>query len=68
MSLALILQILEALANTIAEVAPLVAQGRTVLSQSDAAAVHAALAKAEASTAALRPQVDAALAAAAAKG
>jgi hypothetical protein len=68
MPITLIIQILEALANTLGAVAPLIAQGRQVLSQSDAAAVHAALEKAESSTAALRPQVDAALAAAAAKG
>ena len=66
MSVTLILQILEALASTVTQLAPLFGEGQAVLSQTDAAAVHAALAKAEASTAALRPQVDAALAAAAA--
>jgi len=65
MTIALIIQILEALANTLGAVGPLIAEGRQVLSQDDAAAVHAALLRAEASTAALRPQVDAALAAAA---
>lgn len=35
--------------------------GRVVLSETDAAAVHAALMQAEAATAALRPLVDAAL-------
>ena len=64
MSVTLIIQILEALAGTVAEVAPLFAQGEAVLSQDDAAAIHAALAKAQAATAAPRPSVDAALAAA----
>ena len=61
MSVTLIIQLLEALAVTVAEVTPLFAQGRSVLSESDASAIHAALAKAQAATAALRPQVDAAL-------
>jgi hypothetical protein len=61
MSVTLIIQILEALAGTVAEVTPLFAQGQSVLSESDAGAIHAALAKAQAATAALRPQVDAAL-------
>lgn len=65
MSAALIIQILEALAATVAEIAPLVAQGQSVLAQSDAVQIRAALAKAQAATAALSPQVDAALAAAA---
>jgi hypothetical protein len=65
MSVTLIIQILEALAGTVAEVVPLFAQGEDVLGESDASAIHAALAKAEAATAALRPQVDAALDAAA---
>lgn len=42
--------------------------GRVVLSETDAKAVHDALAKAQAATANLRPLVDAALAAAAARG
>ena len=65
MSVTLIIQLIEALAGTIAEVAPLFTQGESVLSQSDASTIHAALTKAQAATAALRPQVDAALAAAA---
>ncbi len=65
MSVTLIIQILEALANIASQIVPLFAQGQSVLSETDAASVHAALAKAEAATATLRPQVDAALAAAA---
>ena len=65
MSLTLIIQILEALAATAGELAPLLAQGQSTLAQGDAAQIHAALVKAEAATMALRPQVDAALAAAA---
>lgn len=68
MPVALIIQILEALANIVAQVVPLVTQGQAVLSQTDAAAIQAALQKAEAATALLRPQVDAALDAAAAQG
>jgi len=64
MSVALIVRILEALAAAVGEIAPLVAQGRSVLAQSDAQQIHAALAKAQAATAALKPQVDAALEAA----
>ena len=62
MSATLIIQILEALANLASQIAPLFAEGKAVLSETDAAAVHAALAKAEQATATLRPQVDAALA------
>jgi hypothetical protein len=65
MTVTLIVQILEALGNAIGQLVPLFGQGQAVLSETDAAAVHAALAKAEAATAALRPQVDAALAKAA---
>jgi hypothetical protein len=65
MTITLIIQILEALANIVSQIAPLVAEGKAVLSETDAGAVHAALTKAEAATATLRPQVDAALAAAA---
>ncbi len=65
MSVTLIVQILESLASALGQIAPLVAEGQAVLSLDDAAQVHAALTKAEASTAALRPQVDAALDAAA---
>lgn len=63
----LIAQILEALANVATEGMALYQQGQTVMSETDAAAIHAALLKAEAATAALRPQVDAALDAAAKK-
>jgi hypothetical protein len=61
MNIALIIQILEALANIIGQIAPLVSEGKDVLSETDASAVHAALARAESATATLRPQVDAAL-------
>jgi hypothetical protein len=67
MSITLIIQLIEALASSVAQIAPLFGEGQAVLSQSDASAVHAALLKAEQATAALRPQVDAALAAAAAQ-
>jgi hypothetical protein len=65
MSVTLIIQILEALASIVAQVAPLFAEGKDVLTETDAGAVHAALIKAEQATATLRPQVDAALAQAA---
>lgn len=65
MSVTLIIQILQTLAGTLAQLGPLLAQGQSVLSLDDAGAVHAALANAEQATAALRPQVDAALDAAA---
>ncbi|HWA03027.1 MAG TPA: hypothetical protein VG819_05795 [Rhizomicrobium sp.] len=61
MNPALIIQILEALANIAAQIVPLFAEGKGVLDQTDASAVHAALCKAEAATADLRPRVDAAL-------
>jgi hypothetical protein len=67
MTVTLIIHILEALANVVSQIAPLVAEGKSVLSETDAGAVHSALAKAEAATATLRPQVDAALQSAAAK-
>jgi hypothetical protein len=67
MPVALIIQILEALASIIGQIMPLITQGEAVLSQTDAQAIHDALAKAEAATATLRPQVDAALTAAAAQ-
>ncbi len=66
MTVTLIVQILEALGNALGQLAPLFDEGKSVLSETDAAAVHAALTKAEAATAVLRPQVDAALAKAAA--
>ena len=65
MSLTLIVQILEALAAALGQIGPLLADGKTVLSLESAQAVHAALARAETATALLRPQVDAALDAAA---
>jgi len=65
MSATFIVQILQALAGTLAQLGPLLAQGQAILSLEDASAVHAALAQAEQQTAALRPQVDAALDAAA---
>ena len=61
MTVTLIIQILEALANIVSQIAPLVTEGKEVLSETDAGAVHSALTKAEAATAALRPQVDAAI-------
>ena len=67
MPVTLIIQILEALASTVSQIAPLFEQGKSIVSLDDVTAVHAALARAEASTAALRPQVDAALDAAARK-
>ncbi len=67
MTATLVIQILEALAAALGQIAPLFAQGQAVLSLDDATAVHAALTKAEASTAALRLQVDAALDAAASR-
>lgn len=65
MSVTLVIQILEALANAAAQIVPLFEEGKAVLSETDANAVHAALTKAESATATLRPQVDAALAEAA---
>lgn len=65
MTASLIVELLEAFAGTLAQLAPLLAQGQLILSLDDAAAVHAALTKAEQSSAALRPQIDAALTAAA---
>ncbi len=61
MTVTLIIQILEALANIVSQIAPLVSEGKDVLSETDAGAVHTALTKAELATATLRPQVDAAL-------
>jgi hypothetical protein len=63
----LAVQVLQALAAAATAIAPLVQQGAAVMSQTDAKAVHDALTQAEAATAALRPQVDAALQAAAQK-
>lgn len=61
----LLVQLVEALAAVVSEGVGLFQQGQAVLSETDAAAIHAALLKAEAATASLRPQVDAALEAAA---
>ena len=60
-----IISFLETLAETLTRIVPLVSEGRAVLGASDAGAVHDALAKAEAATATLRSEVDAALAEAA---
>ncbi|HWA91800.1 MAG TPA: hypothetical protein VG889_17310 [Rhizomicrobium sp.] len=60
-----IVALLEVLTETLTRLAPLVAQGRAVIGATDAASVHDALAKAEAATASLRSEVDAALAEAA---
>lgn len=59
--------LLEILTTTVTRIVPLVEEGRAVLSAGDAASVHDALVRAEAATAALRSQVDAALAEAAAR-
>jgi len=63
-----IVSLITSLADLVAKLAPLATQGGAVLSETDANAVHGALLKAEEATAALRPQVDAALDAAAARG
>lgn len=63
-----IVTLITSLADLVAKLAPLATQGGAVLNETDAGAVHAALLRAEDATAALRPQVDAALDAAAAKG
>ncbi len=57
----LIAQLIEALASVAQEGMALYTNGKTVLSETDLQVIHAALLKAEAATAALRPQVDAAL-------
>ena len=62
----LIAQVIEALASVVSEGFTLYQQGQAAMSSTDLAAIHAALLKAEAATDALRPQVDAALAVAAA--
>lgn len=61
----IIVSLLGILSRTAVLLAPLLAEGKAVLSETDAAKIHDALLQAEAATAALRPQVDAALAAAA---
>jgi len=58
-------QAIEALAAFVSEAAPLLQQGEAVLSETDVAAIHAALLKAQAATEIMRPQVDAILEAAA---
>jgi hypothetical protein len=65
MSVTLIVQLIETLAAALGELAPLVADGKSLLAETDANRIHAALRKAQAATADLRGQVDAALAAAA---
>lgn len=65
MSPILIAQLIEALAKVVTEGMSIYADGKAVMAASDLAAVHVALLKAEAATASLRPQVDAALDAAA---
>jgi hypothetical protein len=60
--------IINALSSVVQEGVKLYNNSETVLSQTDAQAIHEALLKAEAATKALRPQVDAALSAAAARG
>ncbi|MBV8977075.1 MAG: hypothetical protein JO261_02515 [Alphaproteobacteria bacterium] len=67
MTVTMIVQALEALAALLGQLVPLFEEGQSVVGETDVAQVHAALAKAEAATATLRPQVDAALAQAAAK-
>lgn len=66
MTVSWIIELIDLLADTALKVAPLIAEGRTLLSETDAARIHDALNKAESATAALRPQVDAALSKAAA--
>ena len=61
MSITLVIQILEALANAASQIVPLFEEGKAVLFETDADAVRTALTKAEAATATLRPQIDAAL-------
>ena len=60
-----IIQFLEAMAEVIGNMVPAIQQGQALLSQNDPAQVHDSLIKVEAATAALRTQVDAALAKAA---
>lgn len=59
---------LKAAAEAGADLYAKIQAGEVVISETDAAKVHEALLAAEAATAALRPQVDAALQAAAARG
>lgn len=63
---ATIVMILEAAFNLTSQAYDLYQKSQTVLSETDAATVHAALLKAEAAMLAMRSQVDAALSAAAA--
>jgi hypothetical protein len=62
---ATIIAAIQALASLVQEGVKLYNDSNTVLSETDTAAIHAALLKAEEATAALRPKVDAALEAAA---
>jgi len=61
MTVTVIVQALEAVAALVTQLVPLFEQGQAVLGEGNAPKVHDALAKAEAATAALRTQVDAAL-------
>ena len=63
--LTMLIKALEFLSSIAEQASPLITQGEAVLSETDAQKVHVALTNAEAATATLRPQVDAALAAAA---
>lgn len=65
MSATLIIQIINGLVAAISALVPLFEEGKSVMSQTDAQAIKDALTKAQEATAALRPQVDAALDAAA---
>jgi hypothetical protein len=65
MTASFITTLLDILTSTLTRIAPLVEEGGAALGASDAAQIHDALTKAEAATATLRGQVDAALAEAA---
>lgn len=65
MNPATLVQVIEALAAVVSDGVSLFQQGQAVLSETDAAKIHDALLKAETATASMRPQVDAALQAAA---
>lgn len=67
MTAAAIAQLLEALASVTIEAYSAYEASQTVISATDAKTIHEALLAAEDATAQLRPKVDAALAAAAAK-
>jgi hypothetical protein len=65
MTASFITTLLDILTSTLTRIAPLVEEGGAVLGASGAAQIHDALTRAEAATATLRSQVDAALAEAA---